>query len=94
MPKRRDDILQRARQIMAQYTDRQIIVDFFNDDDDQRLSVSALLVQIREQLRGEFGCSIDTARHHIALVIDERRKKYIVKGPDGYALDWNNKDKE
>jgi hypothetical protein len=93
MPKRRDDILQRTRQIMAQYTDRQIIVDFFNDDDDdQRLSVSDLLVQIREQLRGEFGCSIDTARHHIALVVDERRKKYIVQGPDGYALDWNNKE--
>jgi hypothetical protein len=73
MPKRRDDILQRTREIMAQYTDRQIIVDVFNDDDDQRLSVSDLLVQIREQLRGEFGCSIDTARHHIALVVDVKK---------------------
>jgi len=87
MEKRRDDILQRAREIMAQYTDRQIIPD--PNDTDQHVAAMHLLAQIRDRLRSEYDCDINVARHQITTVVSERRKKYIVYGEDGYYMDWN-----
>ena len=90
MANRRSDILERAREIMSAYMDEQVMtwIHMLPDGDtgeslDAQWEVRKRLVQVRDQLIAEFGCSISTANSQIGHVVSERNKKHVRRGVDG-----------
>lgn len=75
MPKRRYDILQRARELTEQYTDRELLAEQAIDSE-ERLDILSRICGVENKLREEFGVERSTAISQLALIIRERRKKY------------------
>lgn len=75
MPKRRDDILQRARELTEKYTDRELLAEQAMDSE-ERLDILSRICVIENTLRREFGVERSTAISQLGVIIRERRRKY------------------
>ena len=84
MAKRRDDILERVRELIAPLTDGEILQELHEPQSDdpaarwrateEQWTIRKTLSKIEQQMVDEFACQRSTVRSQIGTALRERRK--------------------